>query len=93
MKARPAEKFEARWKVASFPSQSHPGLTHDVWRGADGVLYCTCLGWRYQIDPPAARRDCVHVKEARARLAAPASGTRIRQLSFADYLDRKDRDE
>lgn len=49
--------------VQSFPSRTSAGVTHDVRRGRDGVLYCTCPSWRFQESrAPHRRTNCRHIR-------------------------------
>jgi len=63
-----ARKRKHPWKVlARYQSQSSPGLKHEVRRGGDGVVYCTCLGWkmaRKRNGEPKAR-NCWHLQDYR----------------------------
>ena len=74
-KTRPAKrKPQAKatrkhpWKVlARYKSQSSPGLKHEVRRGGDNVIYCTCNGWkmaRKRNGEPKAR-NCWHLIDYR----------------------------
>ena len=68
-KAKPKTKSRKHpWKVlARYQSQSSPGLKHEVRRGGDGVVYCTCLGWkmaRRRNGEPKAR-NCWHLQDYR----------------------------
>ena len=44
--------------LARYPSKSNPMKIHDVIKGADGVIYCTCPAWRF-------RKDCAHIDRYR----------------------------
>lgn len=58
--------------LATFPSKSNPEITHTVSRGNDGVVYCSCPGWRYARTVPTLR-SCTHTKSVAAgSLAAKA---------------------
>ena len=35
-------------------SASNPAVTHEIRRGGDGIIYCTCPAWRF-------RRTCRHL--------------------------------
>jgi len=49
--------------VQSFPSSTILGDTHEVRRGRDGVLYCTCPRWRFQESrAPHRRVNCKHIR-------------------------------
>lgn len=49
--------------VQAFPSSTILGDTHEVRRGRDGVLFCTCPRWRYQEGrAPHRRANCKHIK-------------------------------
>lgn len=45
--------------LAEYPSSSNPDKIYRVQKGADGVIYCDCTGWKM-------RKDCKHLKEYRA---------------------------
>jgi hypothetical protein len=32
--------------LRKYPSDSNPGTYHNVTRGKDGVVYCTCWAWK-----------------------------------------------
>ncbi len=49
-----------------FESNSTPGRFYDVRLGKDGVVYCTCPGWRYH-------RHCWHLDEVKALLRKAAA--------------------
>ena len=36
-------------------SSSNPSRTYDIIEGDDGVVYCTCPGWKF-------KRDCKHLR-------------------------------
>lgn len=42
--------------LATFPSSSNPSKVYRVQRGADGVIYCDCTGWKM-------RKTCKHLAE------------------------------
>lgn len=61
---RPVQKPQVRQEVlAQFPSQSNPDVTHEVRRGKDKVIYCTCPGWRMAKKRNGAPKDrkCWHL--------------------------------
>jgi len=43
----------------TYESESKPGLMHEVRRGGDGVVYCTCPRWRLN----QGRKSCRHLDE------------------------------
>lgn len=47
--------------LARNESSSRPGSFHEVRRGADGVVYCTCPSWRFQKNSPS-NRTCKHIE-------------------------------
>jgi hypothetical protein len=47
--------------LSRFASKSNPSLSHEVRRGADGVVYCTCPSWRFQKNSPS-NRTCKHIE-------------------------------
>ena len=49
-------------KVALVFSVTEEGKTYDINRGADGVIYCMCLSWRFSKTTP---KDCKHLKDLR----------------------------
>lgn len=61
--------------LASFESKSRPGSSHQVRRGADGVVYCTCPSWRFQHNSPS-NRTCTHIEQWKAQTLVPGSSTR-----------------
>jgi hypothetical protein len=40
--------------LREYPSKSNPGKSHQVIQGRDGVVYCTCWGWK-------RTRSCRHL--------------------------------
>lgn len=60
--------------LASFPSASRPGSSHQVRRGADGVVYCTCPSWRFQHNSPT-NRTCKHIESWKSQTLVPGSAT------------------
>lgn len=55
--------------VERFPSSTVLGDTHEVRRGRDGVLFCTCPRWRYQEGrPPHRRTNCKHIRAVLGRV-------------------------
>ena len=42
--------------LATNYSKSNPNKSYDIIEGADGVIYCECMGWKMH-------RDCRHLKE------------------------------
>lgn len=67
MDATTTPKFAPKTVIATFPSASRPGHSHEVRVGADGVIYCTCPSWKFQRNHPSAR-CCKHTKAAMARM-------------------------
>jgi len=51
-------------KLAEYPNSRGTG-TYDIVRGADGVVYCNCMGWKMN-------KDCKHL---RAFLSSCATST------------------
>lgn len=47
--------------LARNESNSKPGSYHEVRRGADGNVYCTCPSWRFQRNSPL-NRTCKHIE-------------------------------
>ena len=45
--------------LATNSSKSNPNKTYDIIEGADGVIYCECMGWKMH-------RDCRHLKDYHA---------------------------
>jgi hypothetical protein len=52
--------------LARNESHSSPGHFHEVRRGADGNVYCTCPSWRFQRNSPT-NRTCKHIEAWKAR--------------------------
>jgi hypothetical protein len=52
--------------LARFASKSNPSKSHEVRRGADGVVYCGCASWRFQKNHPS-NRTCKHVEQWKAQ--------------------------
>lgn len=52
--------------LARNESHSSPGSFHEVRRGADGNVYCTCPSWRFQKNSPL-NRTCKHIESWKAR--------------------------
>jgi len=42
--------------LATNYSKSNPNKSYDIIEGADGVVYCECMGWKMH-------RDCRHLRE------------------------------
>lgn len=55
--------IKLRKVLMSFESESSPDRMHEVRRGADGKIYCTCMGWRFH-------RSCWHLDVFFARSKA-----------------------
>jgi hypothetical protein len=51
-----------RTVLATFASKSNPSKSHDVRMGANGHIYCTCPGWKFQKLHPL-KRTCTHLKQ------------------------------
>jgi hypothetical protein len=51
--------------LSRFASKSNPSKSHEVRRGADGVVYCTCPSWRFQKNSPS-NRTCKHIESWKA---------------------------
>lgn len=66
--------------LARFASKSNPSKSHEVRRGADGVVYCTCPSWRFQHNSPS-NRTCKHIEQWKAETKVPGSNK-----SLADVL-------
>ena len=47
--------------LSRFASKSNPAVAHEVRRGADGNVYCTCPSWRFQKNSPL-NRTCKHIE-------------------------------
>lgn len=47
--------------LSRYASKSNPSKSHEVRRGADGVVYCTCPSWRFQKNSPS-NRTCKHIE-------------------------------
>ncbi len=58
--------------LARFASKSNPSKSHEVRRGADGVVYCTCPSWRFQKNSPS-NRTCKHIEQWKAETKVPGS--------------------
>ena len=41
--------------LATNTSSSNPGKQYEIIEGDDGVVYCTCPGWKF-------KRDCKHLR-------------------------------
>ncbi len=42
--------------LATNRSKSNPNKSYDIIEGADGVIYCECMGWKMH-------RDCRHLRD------------------------------
>jgi hypothetical protein len=60
--------------LARYPSKSNPSKSHEVRRGADGVVYCGCPSWRFQKNSPS-NRTCKHVEMWKSETLVPGSAT------------------
>lgn len=49
--------FRYRRILATYPSESKPGLTYKLRRAAGGELQCSCIKWMYSRDEP---KTCNH---------------------------------
>jgi hypothetical protein len=67
METSTTPRFAPKTLLATFPSKSKPGHSHEVRVGADGVVYCTCPSWRFQKNHPSAR-VCKHSQAAMSRM-------------------------
>lgn len=54
--------------LATFRSKSNRSVVHEVRRGDDGRIYCTCPAWIYQHSPKGQRRPCWHVQDHRKKM-------------------------
>ena len=54
--------------LATNPSSSNPAKSYSIIKGADGVIYCDCPGWKM-------RKTCKHLEEFNSNVPAPAPGT------------------
>lgn len=66
--------------LARYASKSNPSKSHEVRRGKDGVVYCTCPSWRFQHNSPS-NRTCKHIECWKAETKVPGSNK-----SLADVL-------
>jgi hypothetical protein len=64
-----------RQLLATVQSKS-TGETYDIRRGADGVVYCACLGWRYSRLTP---KSCKHVRAYLSELESNNGATMPQQ--------------
>jgi hypothetical protein len=60
VKAHKVASTGERQVLRRYESKSHPGSYHEVRMGRDGVLYCTCPGWRFL---KGDIRTCRHIRD------------------------------
>ena len=58
--------------LETYPSESSNKI-HEVRKGADGVVYCTCPGWRFH-----SKRWCKHLEDYSLRV--------VEQQQFKDAV-------
>ena len=56
--------------LATNCSKSNPSKTYDIIEGADGVIYCECMGWKMH-------RDCRHLREYHNTAIPPKMGNMV----------------
>jgi hypothetical protein len=60
--------------LARYASKSNPSKSHEVRRGADGVVWCSCPSWRFQKNSPS-NRTCKHIEQWKGETLVPGSAT------------------
>lgn len=63
--------------LAVMQSASNPARKYEIRQGADGVIYCCCLGWQFSREHP---KSCRHLRLYHETLARSPQPTDIRQV-------------
>lgn len=71
--------------LKKIPSKSSPSISHEVRRGDDGSIYCTCPSWKFS----KGSKSCTHVREY---IASPEAELKKRQEEDAKLRKMKEAD-
>lgn len=66
--------------IGTFPS-SDGSKTYEMYRGKDGVVYCSCPGWKFSKERP---RSCKHMKTHAETLVREGEGENILDVMGRD---------